>query len=74
MITVAWSINYELKQKQSEFERNAKEILGFERFFGQNIIVSIVSCFNWSIEFTRCSSSEHASFCILLKCRSVKVF
>ena len=32
---VAQSVNYEIKQKRSEFERNAKKILGFERFLSK---------------------------------------
>ena len=33
--TVAQSINYKVKQKQSEFKRNAKKILDFERFLSK---------------------------------------
>ena len=32
---VAHSINYEMKLKQRKFERNAKKILGFERFLSK---------------------------------------
>ena len=32
---VAPSINYDIKQKQSEFERNVKKILDFERFLSK---------------------------------------
>ena len=32
---VAHSINYEIKQKQRKFERNAKKILGFERLLSK---------------------------------------
>ena len=34
---VAQSINYEIKLKQSEFERNSKKILGFERVLSKKI-------------------------------------
>ena len=51
---VAQSINYEIKQKQSEFVRNAKKILGFERFLSKirdiekNYLLN-----NSNLEFTR---------------------
>ena len=32
---VRHSADYEITQKQSEFERNAKKILGFERFLSK---------------------------------------
>ena len=41
---VANCVNYKIKRKQSNFERNAKKILGFEHFPSEYATLKEIAC------------------------------
>ena len=58
---VAQSINYKIKWKKSEFNWDAKEILGFERFFSKVRDLEKIAS-EWLITVTQASTVKTIVF------------